>query len=326
MNVTKLNITKRIEDIERGNDAADKGDAEDNISKIDIESIESDAFKTFKDEGEGRNQTAIELVDINEARNNKHCKGNVTGERPANINVIWVQYQVGGRRQIPEGGGAPLNYDPRTRNQFVKVVFILVFLMLCCTAAFTMIVFNSPQLKETFLEKGFLFAICAMVLLVGLNYSMVCSPCTRQMPCNLICLLLAVVGMSLICAFITVRYDTRIVFYAVVATGVVVFVCILLACSKFDFTQWMLYVIVISVAFCVIATIASLSLSLAHLIILLIGTIINVVFITIELQTILGGRAIELSEDDYALGAYLLYTSIMDVFLKMVQIMGIIDD
>lgn len=40
---------------------------------------------------------------------------------------------------------------------------------------------------------------------------------------------------------------------------------------------------------------------------------------------ILGGRTVELSEDDYALGAFMLYTSIVDIFLKLVQILGICD-
>lgn len=45
-----------------------------------------------------------------------------------------------------------------------------------------------------------------------------------------------------------------------------------------------------------------------------------------ELQMVLGGKAVELGEDDYALGAYLLYTSIIDVFLKIVQLLGLADD
>ena len=41
-----------------------------------------------------------------------------------------------------------------------------------------------------------------------------------------------------------------------------------------------------------------------------------------ELQMVLGGKAIELGEDDYAIGAYFLYTSIVDLFLKFVQLIG----
>lgn len=46
----------------------------------------------------------------------------------------------------------------------------------------------------------------------------------------------------------------------------------------------------------------------------------------IDLQMILGGKSIELGEDDYALAAFMLYTSIVDIFIKMVQILGILDN
>lgn len=40
---------------------------------------------------------------------------------------------------------------------------------------------------------------------------------------------------------------------------------------------------------------------------------------------ILGGKAVEISEYDYALGAFLLYTSIMQLFLNILQIIGEIE-
>lgn len=45
-----------------------------------------------------------------------------------------------------------------------------------------------------------------------------------------------------------------------------------------------------------------------------------------ELQLILGGKTVSLSEDDYALGAFMLYTSIVDIFLKFLQLLGITMD
>ena len=44
-----------------------------------------------------------------------------------------------------------------------------------------------------------------------------------------------------------------------------------------------------------------------------------------ELQMILGGKTVELKEDEYILGAFYLYTSVIDLFIKMMMIMGIID-
>lgn len=45
-----------------------------------------------------------------------------------------------------------------------------------------------------------------------------------------------------------------------------------------------------------------------------------------ELQMVLGGRSIELGEDDYALAAYMLYSSILEMFLNFVRMLGLLDE
>ncbi|XP_072946358.1 uncharacterized protein [Epargyreus clarus] len=139
--------------------------------------------------------------------------------------------------------------------------------------------------------------------------------------------------MSVLAAKVSAHYRTEIVLYATIATAAVVFVCILLACSSFDFTSWMLYVVVIATAFSVVAMIVLVTMMITGsvmkpllIVILIVGTVIEVVMMIIELQMILGGRSIELSEDDYALGAFMMYTSIMSLFLKLVQLIGFADD
>ncbi|CAK1547700.1 unnamed protein product [Leptosia nina] len=114
-----------------------------------------------------------------------------------------------------------------------------------------------------------------------LNYMMFCSECARHPPCNFICLVLTVIGMSILVAAITCRIRTNLIFYAFIATAAVVFVCVLLACSS---------------------------------------------ILIIELQTILGGRTVEIGESDYAIAAFMLYTSIIDLFLKIVQMLNLFDD
>ncbi|CAG4968730.1 unnamed protein product [Parnassius apollo] len=101
---------------------------------------------------------------------------------------------------------------------------------------------------------------------------------------------------------------------------------------KFDFTSWMLYVVVIATAFSVLAMIVLLTMLFTGtvmkpviIVILIVGTLIEVITLTIELQTVIGGKSIELAEDDYALGAYMIYTSIITIFLKLVQLIGLIE-
>lgn len=51
-------------------------------------------------------------------------------------------------------------------------------------------------------------------------------------------------------------------------------------------------------------------------------TIIYSAYIAIDTQLILGGKNKELSLDDYILGSVILYTDIISLFLKILQILG----
>ncbi|XP_026746292.1 uncharacterized protein LOC113507612 isoform X2 [Trichoplusia ni] len=226
--------------------------------------------------------------------------------------------------------GTPLMYDPGSRNSFVALVMSIVFVMIIVTAGFIAIVLATPDYKEFFISSGWLTLLPALCGIILVNYAMMCSPCARRPPCNFLLLLIATASMSVIAAKISSHYRTEIILYAVLATGAVVFVCILLACSKFDFTSWMLYVILIATGFSVVIMIVIITMMVTGtmmkpvlITILVIGTLIQIVMLTMNLQMVLGGRTIEICEEDYALASFLIYTSILDVFLKMMQIIGL---
>ncbi|XP_047036437.1 uncharacterized protein LOC124642167 [Helicoverpa zea] len=275
------------------------------------------------------NVDKMTILDVNIAK--EMAQGQLTGKHPVvKPPHYWVQFNFAQGNQIPMDG-IPLDYDP-DRNFFVRIVFSIVLFMLILTAGFVAFVYLTDA-KRLYMRYGMFFMIIGMVGMLSLNYAMMCSQCTRVPPCNFVCLFLAVSFMSLIAAYVTIRYRTQIVLLALLATIVTVIVCVCLACTRFDFTRFLLYVIVISVAFGVIVMIISITMLVTGtrftplvLAILVIGTLLNVVILIMELQMILGGRTVELSEDDYALGAFMLYTSIVDIFLRLVQILGIIDD
>ncbi|XP_026746295.1 uncharacterized protein LOC113507613 isoform X2 [Trichoplusia ni] len=241
--------------------------------------------------------------------------------------VINMEVDAGSR--APEGA-SPMYYEP-ARNIFVRFVFAILLFMLILTAGFVMFVYMT-DLRDVFIRYGLVPMLIGLGGMLGLNYAMMCSACTRVPPCNFFCLFLAVCFMSLLTACITAQYRTQIVLLALMATTVTVLVCLCLACTNFDFTKYLLYVIVIGAAVAAIAMIVSITMLITNtrykpvtLVILLAGTIVNVVVLVMELQMILGGRTVELTEDDYALGAFMLYTSIIDIFLKLVHILGILD-
>ncbi|XP_013168714.1 PREDICTED: protein lifeguard 3-like isoform X2 [Papilio xuthus] len=292
---------------------------------------DEDKYKVFNDSTQNGPQKDIEKTEIPlcEIPKEKSGKSKAFGDKVYVVAYNSVQPQ---RIQRAGGIGPPLYYDP-ARNDFVRVVLILVLVMLLITAAVLAMVNSSDEWRDMFVSTGTMLPMLALLLLMGVNYAFICSACARYPPCNFVCLLLAVVAMTILAAFITSHYRTEIVLYATIATAAVVFVCVILAFTSFDFTAWILYVIVISVALSVIIMIVVLMMLITGqtmkpvvLALLILATLVQCVMLTIELQSVLGGRSVELSEYDYALGAFMIYTSIISIFLKIVQILGILDD
>ncbi|KAJ0171849.1 hypothetical protein K1T71_012612 [Dendrolimus kikuchii] len=228
--------------------------------------------------------------------------------------------------------GAPLEYDPETRNDFVRKVFFILTIMMLFTFLIVIAIYVTP-LKPIFAKYGVFFVIPAAIMVMAMSYAFACSQCSRNPPCNYMCLLITVISMSIICAFITMRYDTKIIIYALLATVIAVTICTFLALTKFDFTSWLLYVVIIALALSAVTMILAVAkfafgfyMKPLHIAILIAGLIMNCVMLVIELQMVLGGKSVELSEDDYALGAFMIYMSIIEMFLHLIKLIGLLSE
>ncbi|XP_045761837.1 protein lifeguard 3-like [Maniola jurtina] len=299
------------------------------------------AIETEKQDNIDQQSTVIELVDKQRKTPN-----------------VWVQFQQEvkdgpgkqidvGRQNGPggrnyqysqyyhdQGGvGVPLDYNPETRNGFVMLVFTIVLVMLALTFLYVVFVLNTPSVLEFYQIHRRPLAFLSAGVMITLSYAMVCClPCMRVAPCNYIVLFIAVAAMSNLAAVGTAIVQTHIIMFALLATSVTVAICLLLAMSKFDFTAWYLYILVIGVVLMVLSlgvSIASIGFGIYFkplvLAILYISTIFQIIVLVMELQMILGGKSIEISEEDYALAAYMLYTSIVNLFLQILQILANLD-
>lgn len=227
----------------------------------------------------------------------------------------------------------PLVYEPGQRNPFILKVMALTAVQLFATAACVAIILLEEELFYMFLMNSMMFMLIGLAMVIVVSYAMYKSQCARSAPCNFILLLMNLIGYILIVGSISVRFRTETLFFAFAATAVLVFICFILAMTSFDFTSWMLYVVAISIVLSVLFFMVL----LAHLLFsinmrpLTIGlmcllTIVQSVMLIIELQMILGGKKIELDEREFVFGAYMLYTSIIDIFIKLVYIIGYLFD
>ncbi|CAB3237961.1 unnamed protein product [Arctia plantaginis] len=230
----------------------------------------------------------------------------------------------------PPEGFEPIPYDPETRNAFIRLVMTIVLVMLIATAIFVGASITVEPMRDAFRKAGLLILLPAIGL-TSCSCAM-CSECSQRPPCNFVILTFTTICMSLIAAIISCRFRTEIVVYAVIATAAVVLVCMILAFSAFDFTKCILYVIVVSVALSVVGIlllggmlIAGVYLKPLHIGILVLSTIVQAVMLVMQIQMIIGGRSVQLDDSQYAMAAFMLYTSIVEIFIHLVQIIGLAD-
>ncbi|XP_046972460.1 uncharacterized protein LOC124539206 [Vanessa cardui] len=338
-NLTEINVVEKSPSLTQNEKEEIHIDIEENPQDLNVNNV---IVKDIADDGEikAKDQTGIHIENEfrkkSERNDEKKCTKFEYAGKQRKPPALWVQFNQGFGQGFGGGQqntGAPIDYDPQSRNYFVKFVFTIVMVMLAVTAAIGIYINATPDVKDYYIMNNLVLIIISVVILVAMNAVMACSACSRVPPCNIISLLIVVLAMSNLVGAITCRYRTHILIFALLATVVTVIVCIFLACSSFDFTKWYLYVVAIAVAFATIAMMLSIAMLVmgirykpVEIVLLFVGGIINVVVLIMELQAILGGRSIEMSEDDYALAAYLLYSAIVDIFLKIVQIMGLFDE
>lgn len=94
--------------------------------------------------------------------------------------------------------------------------------------------------------------------------------------------------------------------------------------TKTDFTTWIGIVIVIVICFAFFGITVALSWNpILYSLYCALGAIVAGILLIIDTQMIVGGeRAIQISMDDYVLGALILYVDIVRLFLYILRAMG----
>ncbi|CAB3237955.1 unnamed protein product [Arctia plantaginis] len=277
---------------------------------------------------------------------------------------MWAQFSFGGGRGSGFGEGGVIGVDYHSRNSFIKLVMQIVLVMLFTTAAWLMFVFmvtfrklrilenrrlhfesrqHGSNAKDMLPKKGSTTSVVGpirhpnLLLLgggvLGVYTLMLCVHSARKPPYNYGVLVFSVIFTSLMASIITCRYRTVILIYAFISTSIIVLVCVLLSYTSFDFTSFWLYFVVLSVGFSVIVMSIVISMVLAdvylkavHILLLCMTVGIQSMGLVMELQMILGNKSIEIDETDYILAAFMIYTSVMKMFMNIAQILGMTDD
>jgi FtsH-binding integral membrane protein len=191
----------------------------------------------------------------------------------------------------------------------------------------------NPALPEFCVRNpGFLYGVIALYCVTGCTMS--CFPhICRRFPHNYILLGFFTLFTAIMIAFVSATYPPAIVAAAVGITCAIVFGLTIFAMqTKYDFTATF-YPFVFMLGFmCIVLPIGMViaasaldaeGISTLNRIYGALGVIVFSFFIVFDMQMIVGGKhAHQFTPDDYIYASFVLYLDIINLFLKVLQMLG----
>ena len=151
-----------------------------------------------------------------------------------------------------------------------------------------------------------------------------CRSLSRSVPTNYILLTIFTLCEAYIVSFIAARFSPQIVMVAAFATaGMTIGITVYAFTTKSDFTIFgpFLFVIGFTFAFASLFFVV-VSGRAMHVVWCILGVILFSFYLLFDTQLIMGGKRYAIEIDDYIVGAIILYTDIITIFIYLLQIFG----
>lgn len=212
---------------------------------------------------------------------------------------------------------------------FVRKVYAILGIQLLFTACIVCIpLFNDNAVRWMRDTIGLLIA--AIVLQIVTSIALICCRgLSRSVPTNYILLFIFTLSEAYLVAFIAAHYEPEVVLAAAFSTaGLTAAISVYAWTTKSDFTVCGPLFLILGFTLCM-TTIWILIFGLitgnyhtAHMIICGICVILFSFYLLFDTQLIMGGKRYAIEIDDYILGAVILYTDIITIFLYLLKIFG----
>ncbi|KAG7229417.1 hypothetical protein INR49_012808 [Caranx melampygus] len=264
-------------------------------------------------------------------------KANVAVVSPPGTYGHMVNPEEAAAGESRQCGEAPPDYsyglentgfsDAAIRRGFIRKVYLTLMIQLLVTVGIICAFLYWSTLRQwVWANHWFSYTMmtAVMVLIVALSC---CDNLRRQVPLNFIALGLFTIVEGLMLGSVAVYFDAEAVMWAVGATALVSFALSLFAMqSKWDFTAangslWVFAWTLFSFALlCAIFRSQYLYILYACL-----GTLLFSLYLVFDTQLILGGkhRKYQVSPEEYVFAALNLYLDIVNLFLLLLQLIGL---
>ena len=163
-------------------------------------------------------------------------------------------------------------------------------------------------------------------LSVALLLTLVCvDKARRTYPVNMLLLMAFTACEAFLIGMISSYYDIEVVLLAFVVTGAAVFALTIFAINtKIDVTRWgsMLFVLLIVLIVLILVGIFWVN-RIWYLVIAGFGALLFCAYLVYDIQLLVGGRTYAISPDEYIFAALTIYIDIINIFLFVMEIIGL---
>lgn len=216
-----------------------------------------------------------------------------------------------------------INIKAEMRLGFIRKVYGILSAQLLLTTIFSGIACISEAVKSFLLDHFGITCLMAAFAII-LPFVIVCCPGSmRKVPQNYIILFLFTFAESYLVAMVCCTTNPSIVFMAACMTCCLcVSLTIYAITTKTDFTTkgGILFILCCAVIMFSIFGMFTNNKTF-HVIICCLGIICFGFYLLYDTQLIIGTKSELIEEDDYILGSFILYTDIINIFLKILEIL-----
>ena len=221
----------------------------------------------------------------------------------------------------------PLNNTSYTvkdiRIGFIKKVYSIIFVQLLLTTTIVFACMSITGLKRFQLENPAVKWICFGILVVILIMLACFTETFKKVPLNYILLLIFTLCESYLTALLCNTTEPRLVLMAACLTTGIVLALTLYACvTDTDYTR------LGAILFCagMILLVGSILLifvynKVLHLVLTCLGVLLFSIYLIYDTQLILGRGKYKLTEDDYIIGALIVYADIIALFSELLTLL-----
>ncbi|XP_031777724.1 protein lifeguard 2-like isoform X1 [Nasonia vitripennis] len=220
------------------------------------------------------------------------------------------------------------------RRRFVRRVFSILTLQMIFTALVIGSFMFFEEAKLIMMTYPSIW-IASLAVFMFTYLSISCCECARrQAPCNGINLILLTSSMSYLTAFVSVHYSVEAVLIATGATALVTTVIFFLAaCTKFQFdlTRRAGLMLIVSLVATVGLLIMIIVLNFTHIrglqvAISIAGTLLLSMYLFFDVQTMMGGKTIELSPDEVVYATTQIYVDVLLLYRYILLLGGSVSE